>query len=224
VAKLNAAGTSLRFSTMLGGSLGDFVYRVALRASGEIYVAGETDSPNFPVVRPLQPFRESDAFVATLDGNGLIVFSTYLGGTGSERLPHIVLNADGFAVSGTTHSADFPRVPFFSFSLLAGAADAFLTVYKEEADISAGTLSRFAAVRNHGPDAAMSVQLTINIAAGAVDNQDGRCTVAATVTTCALGTVQAGALVIPAVGLRSSPVSMAVVSSIFDPNLLNNVD
>ncbi|MDX1983097.1 MAG: SBBP repeat-containing protein [Bryobacteraceae bacterium] len=224
VAKLPSSGASLLFSTMLGGSLGDFANSVAVRPTGEIYVAGETDSPNFPVVRPLQPFRESDAFVTTLDANGLIVFSTFLGGTAGERLPSVILNPDGFAVSGTTGSANFPRVPFFQFSVLLDGSDAFLTVFQEEADLSVGALSRFAAVRNHGPDTAMSVRLSISIPASAVQNQDSRCTVAALATTCQLGTLQPGSLSIPQVAFNSAPTSMTVTSAIFDPNLANNVD
>ena len=55
VAKIDASGTRLAYSTYLGGSGDDRAYRIAVDASGAAYVAGETDSTNFPTARALQP-------------------------------------------------------------------------------------------------------------------------------------------------------------------------
>ncbi|TYP74496.1 SBBP repeat-containing protein [Paenibacillus methanolicus] len=114
VAKLNPAGTALVYSTYLGGSGGDFGRGgIAIDASGSAYVAGTTQSANFPVtpgcVQPLFGGVQ-DAFAAKLNplGTGL-VYSTYLGGTSSDSGESIAIDASGNAyVTGQTFSADFP--------------------------------------------------------------------------------------------------------------------
>src|SRR5206468_2466155 len=49
VAKLNATGTALLYSTYLGGSAGDYAGGIALDSSGNAYVTGFTGSTNFPL-------------------------------------------------------------------------------------------------------------------------------------------------------------------------------
>jgi hypothetical protein len=97
VAKLNATGTGLVYSTFLGGSGQDGATSIAVDAAGDADVAGMTRSTNFPTVNPIQAHKSSDpkkdfpnadTFVATLNpsGSGLL-FSTYLGGTGGAVGP-----------------------------------------------------------------------------------------------------------------------------------------
>ena len=84
VFKLTPDGDDLVYSTYLGGTGFDQSRTIAVDADGYAYVAGNTDSPNFPLLNALQPTFGggiSDAFVAKLDSNGALVFSTYLGGT-----------------------------------------------------------------------------------------------------------------------------------------------
>ena len=68
VANLNASGTQLLHSTYLGGSETDYGYGISLDAVGNIYVAGATNSPDFPTVNA-QPVIGSgfDAFVSKID-------------------------------------------------------------------------------------------------------------------------------------------------------------
>src|SRR5207249_3236554 len=57
VSKLNAAGSALVYSTYLGGSgqsYGDTGYSIAVDASGNAYVTGDTDSTDFPTVNAFQ--------------------------------------------------------------------------------------------------------------------------------------------------------------------------
>jgi hypothetical protein len=79
VAKLNPSGTALVWATWLGGSGVDAANEIALDASGNVYVAGQTESPNFPLRNALQSERKGavDAFVAKLNATGsALVYST----------------------------------------------------------------------------------------------------------------------------------------------------
>lgn len=67
VAKLNPAGSALDFATYLGGDSTDLAFGIAVDASRDIYVTGNTDSENFPLVNPLRKMnRGDDAFVAKI--------------------------------------------------------------------------------------------------------------------------------------------------------------
>jgi hypothetical protein len=69
VTKLNPSGTALVYSTFLGGRDLDRGNGIAVDSAGNAYVTGETSSPNFPTVNPLQPTFGggfADAFVAKI--------------------------------------------------------------------------------------------------------------------------------------------------------------
>lgn len=112
VARLNAAGTAAEYSTYLGGSSGDRGNGIAVDAAGNAYVAGYSQSTNFPTVNARQPALGggSDGFVAkfTADGRSL-AYSTYLGGRGGDEANAIAVDTAGVAyITGATSSADFP--------------------------------------------------------------------------------------------------------------------
>ncbi|MBK9063704.1 MAG: SBBP repeat-containing protein [Acidobacteria bacterium] len=131
VVKFNAAGSALFYSTYLGGTAYDAVNGIAIDSARNAYVAGYTDSINFPTASPLQPARGGpgeDAFVAKLNvaGNAL-TYSTYLGGSGGERAYAIAVDGGGNAtVCGFTSSTDFPTVAPFQ-SVRGGTGDAFVS-------------------------------------------------------------------------------------------------
>jgi hypothetical protein len=118
VAKLNAAGSALVYSTYLGGSGNDYGYGIAVDSSGNAYVTGSTSSTNFPTAYPVQSEYggdPADAFVAQLNAAGsALVYSTYLGGQGDDSGNGIAVDSSGNAyVAGMTSSTDFPTVnPF----------------------------------------------------------------------------------------------------------------
>ncbi len=133
VTKVNSTGTSLIFSTYLGGDSSDVARGIALDASRNVYVAGHTNSANFPVANALQPgpgdqFFNEDAFVTKLNAAGSsYMYSTYLGGAGDDEAYAIAVNGAGEAVvTGRTQSATFPLVSPIQ-SNLGGLADAFVT-------------------------------------------------------------------------------------------------
>ncbi|MFO0984974.1 MAG: SBBP repeat-containing protein [Planctomycetota bacterium] len=113
VAKLNGAGSDLVYATYLGGSSLDTGYGIAIDASGAAYVAGQTDSSNFPTTSgAFDRTRNAsqDGFVAKIAPNGsALTYSTYLGGTLVDSCEAIAVDASGAAyVTGQTASTDFP--------------------------------------------------------------------------------------------------------------------
>jgi Beta-propeller repeat/Cep192 domain 4 len=134
VAKLSADGSKLEYSTYLGGSDADFGRGIAIDPSGNAYVAGQTSSTGFPTQTPYQPSCNvpsggtcSDAFISELNSTGSsLVYSTYLGGSGSDSAQAIAVDASGSAyVAGFTLSTDFPTASALQKSA-AGAGDAFV--------------------------------------------------------------------------------------------------
>ncbi|PYV26998.1 MAG: hypothetical protein DMG27_05145, partial [Acidobacteria bacterium] len=111
LAKLSPDGSSLAYSTYLGGSGLDEARGIALDSSGNIYIAGQTFSTDFPMLSALQTANKGnqDAFVAEFSASGSLVYSTYLGGSGNDLANGIAVDALGDAyVTGYTNSADFP--------------------------------------------------------------------------------------------------------------------
>ena len=138
VAKLSAAGTSLVYSTYLGGAGGTVGFNeegrgIAVDASGNAYVTGATSSANFPVVNAFQPSYAGggqDAFVSKLNATGgALLYSTFLGGKGLDVGNGISVDSEGNAVvTGYTFSTDFPVTnPVQSNN--AGLYDAFLVQF-----------------------------------------------------------------------------------------------
>jgi Beta-propeller repeat/HYDIN/CFA65/VesB-like, Ig-like domain/Cep192 domain 4 len=138
VAKLDAAGSSLVYSTLLGGSGIDYGRGIAVDASGDAFLTGSTQSIDFPTMSPLQVGLDGglDAFVAELDPTGAsLLYSTYLGGSGADEALAIALDGSGnIYVAGYTFSSNFPTQSAFQSSL-AGPSDAFV------AEIDPGTSS-----------------------------------------------------------------------------------
>ncbi len=113
VAKLNASGSALVYSTYLGGTGGDGASAIAIDAAGSAYIAGTTSSIDFPTVNPLQATthrRTSTGLGAKLNPAGsALVYSTYLGGSGNDGVTGIAVdNSANVYVTGVTSSQDFP--------------------------------------------------------------------------------------------------------------------
>jgi beta-propeller repeat-containing protein len=113
VTKLNSAGSALVYSTRLGGSKSDSATGIALDASTDALVTGQTLSTDFPTANPIQAHNaggSGDAFVAAVNPLGAeLLFSTYLGGSSDDVAQGIAVDGAGNAyVAGHTDSDDFP--------------------------------------------------------------------------------------------------------------------
>jgi hypothetical protein len=131
VTKLNPSGSTLVYSTYLGGAGDEEGTAIAVDAAGSVYVTSETSSADFPITAgALQATLAgpSDAFVTKLDPSGsALVYSTYLGGAGDETSTGIAIDAFGSAyVTGVTTSADFPTTAGAFDTTLNGIQDAFI--------------------------------------------------------------------------------------------------
>jgi hypothetical protein len=118
VTKVNQEGSGLVYSSCIGpgGSVG-----IAVDSAGNAYVAGQTNSPDFPTTpgafqrkflggEGCVEYRCTDVVVSKLNAAGSeLIYSTYLGGTGGDQASGIAVDNSGNAVvSGYTSSADFP--------------------------------------------------------------------------------------------------------------------
>ena len=114
VSKIAAGGSTLVYSTYLGGTSFDWASGIALDASRNAYVTGYTSSLGFPVANAVQAGFNGfyDAFVTELNASGnTAVFSTFYGGTGSDLANAIAVDAGGnLFLGGQTASPDFPLV------------------------------------------------------------------------------------------------------------------
>lgn len=105
--KLNPSGTSLLYSTYLGGENFDTASAVAVDDAGFAYVVGDTASANFPTRDAFQTIKFldtslafSDIFIAKIDTNAAgadsLIFSTYYGGSNfDEAASGVVADAEG---------------------------------------------------------------------------------------------------------------------------------
>lgn len=117
VAKLNESGSGLIYSTFLGGAAGaDEGHAITLDESGAAYVTGLALSADFPTTPGAfdSTHNGNDAFVSKLNAAGsALVYSTFLGGSGSDAAQDIAIDKSGaaYVIGETGSSGDFPITP-----------------------------------------------------------------------------------------------------------------
>src|SRR6266481_2030712 len=156
VTKLGPFGTNLIYSTYLGGNGDDSGRAIAVDSGGNVYVTGSTYSKGsgngpFPTTQGAYQGNNgggnaitSDAFVTKFNTNGLLSYSTFLGGSTDEKANGIAIDSSGnayivgevasYPTFPTPPSSDFPLVNAFQSSFnqgnldpFAGNTDGFLT-------------------------------------------------------------------------------------------------
>lgn len=131
VTKLNGTGTALVYSTYLGGKHFDIAGGIAVDSSGNAYVMGDTFDRDLPITPGA--FQTTygggrDAFVTVLNETGTaLVYSTYIGGGGSELSEGIAVDSSGHAsVIVQTDSTDLVTTPGAFQRSLNGISDIFV--------------------------------------------------------------------------------------------------
>jgi hypothetical protein len=138
---VNLSGNTAPFSDFLGGGRSDTGRAIAegtgVPVPGLVYITGDTNSLNFPVVNPLPVVGGAnnggdDAFFAeyTLSGGPIRVVSSYLGGAGNDVGRGIAVGPQGAYLTGNTFSANYPIVAPCTQCAVIGGGDAFVTVIR----------------------------------------------------------------------------------------------
>jgi Tol biopolymer transport system component len=129
VSKLSVDGSKLVYSTFLGGKGTDVGTAIAVAPDGSVYVAGETNSVDFPSASAIQPALAGvdNGFIVKLDPAGSTLnYSTFLGGSGFDQIAAIALDPTGLYIAGTSLSTDFPATPGAYQAGNQGQADALV--------------------------------------------------------------------------------------------------
>ena len=151
VTKVNPAGSTLVYSTYLGGGGADSGTGIAVDQLGSATIVGTTGSSNFPTAKPLQGVKgggATDAFVSTLASPGTtLVSSSYLGGREDDQATGVAIGTGATGggtpvVVGSTGSADFPTAKPLQPARAGTSADSFVTrVSAAEAESPATTVA-----------------------------------------------------------------------------------
>jgi hypothetical protein len=137
VAELNPNSASLLYSTYIGGQNDDVGQAIAAGAfPGQVYVAFNTQSPDFPMAG--YSYKNSlsgavDMVLGLMDltqsGTNSLVYATYFGGSDLDEVRGIAVDASGnLMVTGYTMSLDFPVTGDSAQSVYGGNGDAFVSV------------------------------------------------------------------------------------------------
>jgi hypothetical protein len=138
LAKINALGTQLVYSTYLGGSNGDGAGGLVVDSAGRATAVGSTCSSDFPVTGGA--FQKTaaggcDIFVTTFNSKGsALAYSTFFGGTGYEASYGAAMDSsDNVYLTGWTYSTDFPVTASAAQSVYAGNGDAVVAKFNPKA-------------------------------------------------------------------------------------------
>jgi hypothetical protein len=133
VARVNATGSDLLYSTFLGGSNGDGGLGLSLDAAGNATITGHTTSNDFPITAGAFDTGHSgfeDVFVTRLNAAGsALLYSTYLGGSLDDHGYGLAVDSAGNSnITGNTTSSDFPvTAGAFDTGYNGGSDDVFVT-------------------------------------------------------------------------------------------------
>lgn len=131
VTKFSTTGSSLVYSTFMGGSGTDSGYAIDVDSSGNAYVTGDTAGGGFPTKNAFQETYgggEKDAFIAKFLANASLDYCTYVGGLENDQAAFIVVNSSGNAcIGGSTRSSDFPLAHPYQ-DMYSGDFDVFISM------------------------------------------------------------------------------------------------
>ncbi len=136
VAKFEANGSALNYSTYLGGGFTEWGWSVAVDEFGNAYVGGHTGSATFPTTPGAYDRShhgantDFEAFVTKINASGSSLdFSTFIGGSEDEGMQDICIDDDNNVyVIVTTYSADYPMRPGAIDTTIGGAYDSAVSM------------------------------------------------------------------------------------------------
>jgi VCBS repeat-containing protein len=168
VTKLNASGTGVIYSSLIGGTrvlAGNAVNKaaaVALDSQGDAYITGFTNTSDFPTLNAWQAAYGGgtfDAYVAELNAAGTgLVYSSYLGGSGQDQARAIAVDAAGHAyVTGLTSSTDFMTLNALQSSYAGGPANLPFDAFVTEVNAGGGSLVYSTYLGGGGDDQGLAI-------------------------------------------------------------------
>ncbi len=130
--KLNQTGTALEYATYVGGSGNEVGRSVALDREGNVWLAGETTSADFPTTADALSRRNNggtDGFFVKIDPRtGKLLYSSLLGGSKAESMTLAMHRSGLLVLAGQTESGDFPVMPA-SMDSIKGQSDFFVALF-----------------------------------------------------------------------------------------------
>lgn len=132
--KLSASGSSVIFSTYLGGASQDVGNAVAVDSADNVYAAGYTNSTDFATLNPYQTDQsQRDGWIWKFSSSGAAQFGTYFGGNSVDEINGIAVGPnDNLFVVGDTTSSNLPTTPGAFKTTRPGSTDAFITKFSTD--------------------------------------------------------------------------------------------
>nr|MDQ2901390.1 SBBP repeat-containing protein [Acidobacteriota bacterium] len=168
ITKMDPSGSTLLFSSYLGGGDNDIAQAIALDSGGNVYIAGNTASSDFPTVpgsyQTSYQGGATDIFVTKIqpDGRSRLAYSTYVGSHGDDFANGIAVDGSGQVyITGSTNSDQFPVTADAQQMTRAGASD--VVVVKLDQQGRALLYSTFLGGGNDETGRAVAVDGTGNI-------------------------------------------------------------
>jgi hypothetical protein len=164
VFKLDSTGSNLLYCTFIGTTLIDYGYDIGVDSNGNAIVSGVTWSSSFPTTAGAYDTvfsGSTDCIVFKLDSTGSsLLFSTFIGGSGSDNGRAIVIDSTGNAyITGTTGSGNFPTTSgAFSESHSGGTYDSYIL----KLDSSGSSVLYSSFVGGSGGDVGLSITIDTN--------------------------------------------------------------
>jgi uncharacterized protein (TIGR03437 family) len=230
--KLNRTASEVLYSTYFGAT-DEEATDVKVDSDGFIYLTGYTDSPNFPVKNPLQPFRgggpfNRDLFVVKISPSGALVYSTPWGGSNNEYTGKVAVAGNGGVyVCGSTVSTDFPVQNAFQPKYGGGSSDGVFALIADSTPAAPSPLTPSPGVLsfNYTQGAAVPTAQTVTITGGPFvasastswlisTPQAGSVDVTVSPANLAPGTYNGTLTLTPPLG---TPASVAVTLAVFAP-------
>ena len=128
------AGSQVIYVTYIGGAEDETFGALTVGPNGDVYITGSTASGNFPVSNAAQTTLGGssglpDAFVIWLSPTQLIEYSTFFGGSETDKGTAIAVNSSNIIwIAGDTQSTDLPNTGRFQGSLI-GAQNMFVASF-----------------------------------------------------------------------------------------------